>query len=120
MNFKNETISDLVGKTFKSVAAYVGGEGMRFISDDGTGFLFHHQQDCCEHVSIEDVVGDLSDLEGTPILSATANSKHGEDSEEGSETWTFYDFRTNKGTVSVRWYGSSNGYYSESVQLSSF
>ena len=66
--------------------------------------LFHHDQDCCESVYVQDVVGDLNDLVGVPILEATVddNVNHGSLGGEVEE-WTFYKFRTIKGYVTIRW-----------------
>lgn len=109
------TINDLVGKTFTNVHTDADCEIMVFEGTEGN-FRFFHQEDCCERVSIEDVCGDLQDLVGVPILSAQENSNQS-DTDDGDEQWTFYIFRTIRGTVIVRWYGSSNGYYSTSVSL---
>ena len=79
---------------------------------------FQHHQDCCESVYIEDICGDLDDLVGAPLVEAEEVSDYeGEAAGDESYTWTFYKFATRKGFVTVRWYGSSNGYYSESVSV---
>ena len=111
-------IADMVGKVFTSVTET--GDTMVF-ENTTDRYVFFHSQDCCESVSINDVVGDLSDLEGEPLLMADevdGESPVGfEDEYHESVTWTFYKFATRKGYVDVRWLGESNGYYSESVDL---
>jgi hypothetical protein len=76
-----------------------------------------HYQDCCESVLIEDVVGDIEDLIGSPILRAEERSNGARDVEHGIEEWTFYTISTINGTVDLRCYGTSNGYYSTSVSF---
>lgn len=124
-SLKDSPISELLGKTLTAVRGEVGGEQIEFVCDDGSIYVMHHYQDCCEDVSIESIVGDLADLIGSPILHAeeATNSeahpdgyvapKYGHD----SFTWTFYKLATVKGWVDIRWLGESNGYYGEGVDL---
>jgi len=73
-----------------------------------------HIQDCCESVCIEDICGDLENFVGL-VVQAEKVSSEKDNSGGVSETWTFYKFATNSEYLTVRWYGTSNGYYSESV-----
>ncbi len=110
------SIENMIGKVFTSVTQ--DGETMTF-ANDKERFTFLHYQDCCESVSIEDIVGDLSDLEGEPLLMAEEVSGEAPVLDDYYECveWTFYKFATRKGYVDVRWMGESNGYYSTSVDM---
>ena len=126
MDYRNivdtqKSMAQMLGKTFVQVTGAVGNFDLLFETANGERFMFAHQQDCCERVDINDIVGDLEDLVGEPLL--LAEEVQGEtpvdfnEREYESVTWTFYKFATRKGYVDVRWLGESNGYYSESVDL---
>jgi hypothetical protein len=120
---KTVPFEELIGKVLVSVENQNDAK-ILFTADTGESWALLHEQDCCEEVDIEDIVGDLSDLVGSPIVRAEENSSNDEWPEDvpkpqypDSFTWTFYRIGTIKGTVVIRWYGISNGYYSESVSF---
>lgn len=110
-------VADMVGETFSSVKKK-DNDVLVFTAENGDKYIFHHFQDCCESVDIADIVGDLEDLTGSPLLEAECVTNTSKVDDYESQTWTFYKFGTIKGHVNVRWYGSSNGYYSETVDQS--
>lgn len=126
---EQRNVSDLIGLTLKSVTYNEEKDEIFFITEDARKFIMHHEQSCCENVYVEAIVGDLDDLVGTPIVLAEESSNSDDETSkvngdvgghqwfDESHTWTFYRFRTMKGDVDIRWYGSSNGYYSESVSF---
>lgn len=98
------------------------GDTIEFITQSGKKILLFHDQNCCENVYIEEINGDLNDLLNTPILLAEERTSRDrleieEVYQEDSFTWTFYTLATIKGYVTIRWFGSSNGYYSEEVTI---
>lgn len=123
-SMSNVPFENMIGLTMSSVVA--SDDEMTFTSECGKVFKFLHHQDCCEHVSIEDICGDLKDLVGAPLYDAEECSNldnpptSGTDEENREGTWTFYHFATRKGSVTVRWYGISNGYYSEGVSYDEY
>jgi hypothetical protein len=108
-------VTELVGQTFDKVEVFDNHEKL-ILENSEASWEFMHDQDCCERVWLEDICGDLNDLVGSAILTATETSNREED-EMGTTTWTFYTLATIKGSVTLRWCGTSNGYYSERVDL---
>lgn len=122
MEFAN--FEDLAGKTLAQVDVNwddYNDDYIKFVTTEGETFLMYHEQECCESVSIESIEGELVNLLNHPILLAEEVTESGkiddEDEWDGTQTWTFYKLATIKGYVDIRWNGSSNGYYSESVNF---
>jgi hypothetical protein len=117
-----EDVSVLVGRVVERIN-YNGSDEIRFLMEDGAEYLMFHSQDCCENVQVEDMEGDFNDLIGSPVLIAEESSGETpadyefEYGEPESYTWTFYKFSTIKGSVTLRWLGTSNGYYGERVSF---
>lgn len=115
---KEIKFSDLLGQTLLDITVDV--DRIVFSTVKGEQYLLWHNQDCCESVGVEDIDGDIQDLINSPITQAeeSSNSDDAPKSQgEESWTWTYYKLATIKGYVTIRWYGSSNGYYSESVEF---
>lgn len=114
--------SDLYGRVLVDI--HNDEEVLRMKLIDGTICELYHEQDCCEYVRIESINGDLRGILGDPIIVAT-EEQSGENPPDvdlkeiapyqDSYTWTTYTLGTANCTVTIRWYGESNGYYSEDV-----
>lgn len=97
-----------------------GSDEVLFYCKDGFLIKMYHKQDCCENVIIESVDSEINNNDiytdcSTCFMTETAYSDTNND--DDSFTWTFYNVKTNKGYDTIRWYGESNGYYSESVDF---
>ncbi len=124
---------ELKGSVISAIDVSDDGDGddhVDFTLVDGRRFRMYHREDCCESVDIESIDGDVTDLIGHPLTLAEEIT-HG-DCDSGDPPhpdmvrpgeyadgwlWTFYKLATVKGYVTIRWVGTSNGYYSESVDF---
>lgn len=120
LNYVNEHLkSGLV----KVIGLKPGSGCVSFFCKDGTIIDMFHDQDCCEIVEIESVDSyDNNDDIYTNcdwcIIEEVSNvDKEPMEYNEGSYTWTFYNVKTNRGYDTIRWFGTSNGYYSERVDF---
>lgn len=110
--------SDFLGRVITGVD--VSEEEVIFRHHDGSITRVYHQQDCCEMFTVDQVVGDITDLFGETIVEAE-QEVYPEEPYPGYEgktpsesyTWTLHRFKTSKGTLEIRYLGESNGYYSE-------
>ena len=112
---KHVDVSEMLGQTFSRV---VSDDDTVTFENDEVRYVLYHNQNCCENVYVEDIAGDLEDLTNLPLLISREDTNAedpGTCDNVESHTWTFYNFATYKGYVTIRFLGESNGYYSESV-----
>ena len=118
--------NDLEGKILTQIdGAEENSDYILFVCNNGDKYQLFHYQSCCEDVYLSDITGDINDLLNTPILLAEERDENDtdinwineNDYKNSSQTFTFYTIRTIKGSVDLRWYGGSNGYYSEKVDF---
>jgi uncharacterized protein (TIGR02996 family) len=115
-------VEDLLGLTMRAVSRRNNGpyDEILFQTLGNNFYRLYHHQNCCEIVSIEDIIGDLDDLVGFPLTIAEESTSFENPKAKANKdefAWTFYRFATVKGYVTIRWYGTSNGYYSMGVDF---
>lgn len=90
-------------------------DAFEIVTDRGT-LRFWHSQDCCESVNLEDITGEPASLVGG-VVHLVEERESDLDESNGAQMWTFFEIRTSKGDITLRWNGTSNGYYSVSVSM---
>lgn len=119
---KEETVgfSVLKGLVLESFEEARGPDEIR-IQASGKKFRMFHDQDCCETVDIESIhfvpESGKAKMIGETILDAVEYTMLDKRSDEGEGTYTYYTLRTDSVTITIRWWGTSNGYYSEEADF---
>ena len=114
-------ISTLKGLTITSISgANIDSCSVVIKTLEGNSFEMMHSQDCCEHVSVHSVLGDVQSIIGSPVILVGEGDEPTElnlEYEPDSHTWTIYRIETKRGYLQINWLGVSNGYYGETVDF---
>lgn len=113
---------DLIGQTITEISAPIGDAEILIRTAQG-GIRAFHEVDCCESVDLMRVDGDVETLIGGVVTMAEDDTgcvppDWAEKAYEGeSVTWTKLTLGTASGSVHFWVCGSSNGYYSETLEF---
>ena len=118
------TPEELFAKQIKSITGLEEHSEKVTITFEGGSYIEqYHDQDCCESVTINQVDGNPDKFIGAIAHELIEKVLYKDDMSADqlpeyteSLTATFYTLKTSKGYLDWRWYGESNGYYSESVE----
>jgi len=117
VNVQYVPLTDIIGKTIKNVIVSNNKDEIIFVFTDDSEYMMFHYQDCCETVLIEDIDVDLKEFIGAEVYDFKEEKNNQVSDAFLTQKWTFYHFKTSKGSATIRWYGKSNGYYSVSVSF---
>lgn len=111
----------LIGKTISRIVVCKDPAFVYFYTNDGN-YILHYKFVCsCTVGYVEDICGDLGDLIGVPVLSASFESNVNEfkpdDEHDHGTYWNFYKISTVKGYVTIRYDVSSNEFYGFEVSF---
>jgi hypothetical protein len=111
---------ELQGQTIRAINVAEGDKSVSITTDQFV-YVIDHEQDCCEQVRVFELQGDREFVLNKPIILAEEdNAAPDMDRDyrfDDSYTWTKFTLKTEAGEFSFWFLGESNGYYSESVNV---
>ncbi|MGL5049135.1 MAG: DUF7448 domain-containing protein [Fusobacteriaceae bacterium] len=114
-------IKYLINKTITKIEELDDWTLLRIHIKEGGYLDFIHKQECCEAVWLEDGIEELERMIGQKVLNAYSDYHDDLTQEElgsnMSASWTFYNIATKNTDACLRFVGTSNGNYSETVEL---
>jgi len=112
--YKDFKFEDLKGKTLVKIKQDTA-DWLYLTDSDGNKYRMYPDND----VYLEDMCGEFKDILNQEILLAECVEEDSvdKDVENECQQWTFYKLSTLKGSLTLRWYGASNGYYSIDVDF---
>jgi len=118
----NVNFFELKGQIVKEITGLEKDSCEVFIRINNGTYKLYHEQNCCENVYVENVIGDEKDILNEEIIfaeeDAGANNPDWYTEDRFvSCTWTKYVLKTKNASLEFWFLGESNGYYSESVSV---
>ena len=119
MNYAN--FFELKGQIIEEITGLTEGNDEVVITTNIGKYRLYHEQDCCEHVVINKVIGNVNDLVGEVIFAEEDAGVNDPDWYDGyyndGHTWTKYVLKTKNASLEFWFLGESNGYYNENVSI---
>jgi len=110
----------ILGQVIKRIIIGEDKSFILFFMINGDVWEMYHDQNCCEVVEIDDIEGEIQKLRNSYLTQAEKVTERGlqpKGDERDEGTWTFYKLATEKEYVTIKWFGLSNGWYSEEVSF---